>query len=300
MNANGKIQSRRALLQIGVRSLAGAGLLGTLEQVASATTAPDNRALVCIYLFGGEGGSHLPNVAALKALHRDEVLAVVRNVEPPVRSASLASAPGAVVEQQYEALRFLPNGFVTLEWAAQNAGISPRTGAGAFTFRSGVSMVARNSRGFQGDQFENTVLRQAMHSAAPLRTSFPDTTVGRQLRDVTRLLQASGTLCLNRPVFVCTSNGFTRSARKAGTLAPRYRDLGEAMAAFYDATVELGLERQVTTYTDAEFSFERSTRMSSRMILGGAAMECDGLKSSKLAADTYFGSLAGWHGSALA
>src|ERR1700687_1567433 len=123
MKANEKIQSRRAMLHMGVRSLAGVGLIGTLEQAAGAATAADSRALVCIYLFGGEGAEFLPDVAELKALHRQEVLAVVKHSAPP-SSESLS--------QRYEALRFLPNGFATLEWAAQKAGIHPRTGAGAF------------------------------------------------------------------------------------------------------------------------------------------------------------------------
>ena len=117
-----KIPSRRALLHMGVRSLAGAGVLGTLGQGASA--ASDNRALVCIYLFGGEGGSNLPNVTELKDLHRKQVLAVARNVAPPVQSHSAVSTPGQFMAQKYQALRFLPNGFATLEWAARKAGSS--------------------------------------------------------------------------------------------------------------------------------------------------------------------------------
>jgi uncharacterized protein (DUF1501 family) len=277
-----KITSRRAMLQIGVRSLAGAGLIGTLEQTAGAASA--DRALVCIYLFGGEGASFLPNVAELKALHRQEVLAVVKHDAPP---------SSEVMAERYEALRFLPNGFATLEWAAQEAGIQALTGAGAFTFESGVSMVALGGRTPEGDQFENTTLRQAMNSVAVRKASFPDTTLGRQLEDVCRLLQAGRTLGLNRPVFVCTANGFTRSAHQARTVAARYRELGQAMAAFHAATVELGLERQVTTYTDAEFSSEGNSRMASRLILGGAAMESDVLKSASVA---YSDSLAHWHG----
>jgi hypothetical protein len=94
-------------------------------------------------------------------------------------------------------------------------------------------------------------------------------------------------------VFLCTANGFTRSAQQARTVAARYRELGQGMAAFHAATVELGLERQVTTYTDAEFSGEGSSRMASRLILGGAAMESDVLKSASVA---YSDSLAHWHG----
>jgi uncharacterized protein (DUF1501 family) len=277
-----KITSRRTMLHMGVRSLAGAGLLGALEQVGGA--ASNDRALVCIYLFGGQGAAFLPNVAELKALHRQEVLAVVKHDAPP---------SSEVMAERYKALRFLPNGFATLEWAAQKAGIQALTGAGAFTFQSGVSMVALGGRVPEGDQFENTTLRQAMNSVAPRKASFPDTTLGRQLEDVCRLLQAGHTLGLNRPVFLCTANGFTRSAQQARTVAARYRELGQAMAAFHTATVELGLERQVTTYTDAEFSGEGSSRMASRLILGGAAMESDVLKSASVA---YSDSLAHWHG----
>jgi hypothetical protein len=238
--------------------------------------------LVCIYLFGGEGGSYLPNVAELKALHRQELLAVVKYDAPPS-------------SERYQALRFLPNGFATLEWAAQKAGIHPLTGAGAFTFQSGLSMLALGGSQPQGDQFENFTLRQAMNKVAPPKTAFPDTTIGRQLEDVSRLLQAGRALGLNRPVFLCTANGFTRSAQRARTVAARYRDLGQAMAAFHAATVELGLDRQVTTYTDAEFSAEGSSRVASRLILGGAAMESEIVKSASVAADTYSDSLAHWH-----
>jgi uncharacterized protein (DUF1501 family) len=153
-------------------------------------------------------------------------------------------------------------------------------------------MVALGGRQPQGDQFENTTLRQAMNSVAPGKTSFPDTTIGRQLEDVIRLLQAGRTLGLNRPVFLCTANGFTRSAQQARTVATYYRELGQAMAAFHAATVELGLDRQVTTYTDAEFS-GAGPCMASRLILGGAAMEGDVLKSAGIA---YSDSLARWHG----
>ncbi len=290
MKANGKIQSRRALLQIGVHSLAGAGILGTLEQVAGAATAPDHRALVCIYLFGGEGGSYLPDVAELKALHRQEVL-MVKNVAVPALSASFGSTPGEMVARQYQSLRFLPNGFATPEWAAQNAGISAR----AFTFQCGMSMLPLAGRRFEGDQFENATLRLAMNSVASLRTTFPDTTIGRQLEDVSRLLQAGSNLGLHRPVFLCTANGFTRSAERAGTLGARYRELGQAMAAFHAATVELGVESQVTSYTDAEFSLDSSTRRTSRMILGGAAKDAEVLKATASAADTYSASLVRWH-----
>jgi uncharacterized protein (DUF1501 family) len=291
------ILSRRALLRMGVRSLAGAGLLGTLEQAARANSKAEDRALVCIYLFGGEGGgARLPEVPELKALHRKRVLAIVKNVAQPSRNSTPADAPGDIMKQRCESLRFLPNGFATLEWAARMAGIDPLTGEGAFTFQSGMSMVSLDGHPREGAQFENAALRQAMNAVPRVRTSFPDTPLGRQLKDVTRLLQAGRTLDLHRPVFLCAGNGFTGGAERAGTIAARYHEIGQAMAAFYRATVELGLERRVTTYTDAEFSTDRSAPMNARLVLGGAVMDSDVPRSETLGADTYSGSLARWHG----
>jgi uncharacterized protein (DUF1501 family) len=296
MKTNDKLQSRRALLNLGVSSLAGAGLLASLEEAASATTtasATGDRALVCVYLFGGECGWDLPPIAELQAFERAGALRVLRNVSSGLRGQAVPSTPGEETAQRYSALRFLPNGFATPEWAARLAALGPVNGDGAFTFRNGLSLVSTDGRVWEGSQFENPSLRRAMSEVRALRTKFPGSSVGRQLEDASRLLRASGRLGLKHPVFLCTAGGFTSGARRSGTLNQRYQELGQALAAFYEATLELGIERQVTTYTDAEFptgiSGHREAR-GKRLILGGSTVQ------GELAAGAYHASLARWHG----
>ncbi len=330
-----KATSRRAMLHLGARSLAGAGLLATFERmsigVAAASTAPVGRALVCIYLFGGEGAetliapldpSHgasalaandlLPVVARisraryglnsaapeLQALYEGSALAVVTNVTSRGPNGPAPTTPGQLTALRYAGLRFLPNGFATPSWAAAIAGIHSLKGDGAFTFRSGMSVVSPGSELREGGQFENPTLRQAMSRAKPLQTSFPDTSLGRQLADVSRLLQTGANAGMSQMIFLCAAGGYTRSARLAGTLPRRYQELSQAMAAFYSATVELGLEQQVTTFTDAESAPAPNNLipMGARAILGGSVLGGDIYSTGNLSSDNYLGSIARWFG----
>jgi hypothetical protein len=302
MNVDGKLQSRRTLLTVGACSLGTARLLENLQKPGDAATSArsmtGDRALVCVYLFGGQGGQYLADVPELQALHRARALAVVRDVAPPFRNRLVPSTPGEFMRQRYGALRFLPNGFATPEWAARMAGIGPRDGAGAFTFESGVSLVSMDGRRRAGGQHENAMLRQAMNRVERLRVEFPATGLGRQLDDVSRLIRVSNELGLKRPVFLSKIGGFTSGAKEAGNLRARYQELGQAFAAFHAATLELGLERQITTYTDAELPVGQPGKppgLSVRLMLGGSVYQRDHA-GSKVTADSYIGALARWHG----
>jgi hypothetical protein len=323
MNDEIKATSRRALLHLGTRALAGAGVLASLDHfsagILKAGSAPSERSLVCIYMFGGEGGEGLitpyakapgvapgeflpvvarltqakyvlhPAATELQALYGTSALAAVMNVIP---------SPSQLTAQRYAALRFLPNGFATPSWAATMANVRSPQGEGAFTFNSGMTVVSPAAGLRQGGQFENPNLRQAMNQARPLQTSFPDTPLGRQLSDVSRLLETGRGAGMHQMVFLCSAGGFTRSARTAGTITARYRELSQAMAAFYAATVELGLEQQVTTFTDAESAQAVTNQVLSgaRVILGGSVLGGEVYTNGIPGSDNYLGSIARWFG----
>jgi len=302
-----RIHSRRAMLHLGIRTAAGAGLLGSLESITGATAnageGRQDRALVCVYLFGGVGEAHListggalhPAAAELHALRQSGALRVVPLPAAPAGRSDGAQSLPEIMARRYASLRFLPNGFATPEWAARAAGLEGHHGAGAYTFQSGMSLVIPGGPPRGGRQFEKTGLRQAMEDARPLAAAFPNSALGRQMEDVSRLLRAAGRLELSRPVFLCAATGFTESARQAGMLAGRYRELSQAIAAFQAATVELGLERRVTTYTDGE-SHEAAKAQRARIVLGGAAF--GGAKADEFnpAAGHYHASIASWLG----
>jgi hypothetical protein len=299
--------SRRDMLTLGVGALVGAGVVAQPLSAAIdvAAKSSHSRALLCIYLIGGAGDKHLampsaavpgawelnPSAAELRRLHESgELLLLTTEQRSQIKTAG--ARPGEAMAQRYAGLRFLPSGFATPEWAAQAAQLQGMQG-GAYTFHGGLSVVSR-SVSASGAQFENLELRRSMARLPALSTTFPDTTLGRQLSDVTRLLRLSDRLDLVQPVFLCTAAGFTDGAARAGLIADRYRELSQAVASFHDAIAELGMEERVTTYTDAELSTKSQARMSARFVMGAAALSP--ASAQGLTANGYQQTLTAWLG----
>lgn len=100
----------------------------------------------------------------------------------------------------------------------------------------------------------------ALSQPQTLTTTFPNTTLGRQLLQVARLIKANLTqssLGLKRQIFFCSLGGFDTHANQRGaggnSQDSLLTQLSQAMRAFYEATVELGVASQVTTFTLSDF-----------------------------------------------
>lgn len=251
-----------------------------------AAAAAENRTLVCIYLLGGSDGNSLiapldppqyaawekargelalradallpirarstkaeyglhPALVELQKYFNDGVAAVVANVGP-------ASRPNPVsTGSRYDSLSFIRDGYSTLDWAAAKAGARLDNDV-AFTFGNSVSMVAIGETRFEGDRRRNPALMEKIASAS-FKTSFPDTAIGRQLRNVAGLLKAGNVTGASGQVFLCPFGGFGPSIAQMKMKGPLYGQLSVAMAAMYRATVEMGISRQVTIFTESEF-----------------------------------------------
>src|SRR6185295_2110183 len=57
----------------------------------------------------------------------------------------------------------------------------------------------------------------------------------------------------NRQIFFCQLGGFDTHQNQLGTQSSLLVQVSQAIAAFYNSTVELGLDRQVTTFTLSDF-----------------------------------------------
>jgi uncharacterized protein (DUF1501 family) len=97
---------------------------------------------------------------------------------------------------------------------------------------------------------------QILSADVTITTAFPNTTLGNQLRQVAKVIKynsISSELQLNRQIFFCQLGGFDTHQNQVGTQASLLTQLSQAVRAFYDSTVELGLENQVTTFTLSDF-----------------------------------------------
>jgi uncharacterized protein (DUF1501 family) len=105
---------------------------------------------------------------------------------------------------------------------------------------------------------------QALGTVNPILTTvFPNTSLGRQLLQVARLVKAStdpsAGINMKRQIFFCQIGGFDThsnqtSATFVGSQGSLLSQVSAAMKAFYDATVELGVANNVTTFTLSDFS----------------------------------------------
>lgn len=95
------------------------------------------------------------------------------------------------------------------------------------------------------------VLRMAGDPAVP---AFPNTGLANQLRQVAKLISLRETLGLRRQLFFCSLGGFDLHGNQLTAHAALFTQLSDAIKAFYDSTVALGVEAQVTTFTLSDFS----------------------------------------------
>jgi len=94
----------------------------------------------------------------------------------------------------------------------------------------------------------------ALDQALDVTTTFPNTSIGRQLKQVARLIKNRSGLGINRQVFYVQLGGFDTHNFQAGDQANLFVQLSQAMRAFYDETSAQGISDKVTQFTMADFS----------------------------------------------
>ena len=91
-------------------------------------------------------------------------------------------------------------------------------------------------------------------SGVTLGTVFPaGNSLADQLKMVSRLIAARGTLGAKRQVFFVSIGGFDTHDSLLKVHPGLMSNVGDAVAAFYKSTVELGVANQVTTFTASDF-----------------------------------------------
>ena len=122
------------------------------------------------------------------------------------------------------------------------------------TFDSGLSMVqAANAVTGQAVKFAQ-VLSDALKSSTPLQTKFPLNFLGQQLQQVAQVIAIRSALGVGRQIFFCAVGGFDTHADQLPQHVQLLSTVSQGMSAFYQATQELGVANQVTTFTLSEFS----------------------------------------------
>ena len=93
----------------------------------------------------------------------------------------------------------------------------------------------------------------ALEYAQPLSTAMPASRLGQQLSTVARLIGVREQLQMQRQIFFVSTGGFDSHDDQLESQPALLSDVSESIAAFYRATVELGVASSVTTFTQSDF-----------------------------------------------
>src|SRR6266446_9821482 len=122
------------------------------------------------------------------------------------------------------------------------------------TLDSGISLVQPASNVTQNTIAQSKYLAGALNGVTALQTSFPNTSLGNQLKQVAQIIKVKNNLGVNRQVFFCSQGGFDTHSDQIHIQQNLLSQVSPAMSAFYKATQELSVQNNVTTFTLSDFS----------------------------------------------
>jgi uncharacterized protein (DUF1501 family) len=125
---------------------------------------------------------------------------------------------------------------------------------------------------------DSTLLTSILTNASTLQTKFPNTSLATQLQMIARLISAAPQLGLKRQVFFASLGGWDLHTGELPAHVTLLAQVSQALNAFNNATIELGVANQVTTFTASDFSRTFNTNGdgsdhgwgSHHLVMGGA------------------------------
>ena len=138
----------------------------------------------------------------------------------------------------------------TTECAARQATAQALVG-----FSSGLTLVqADNSITTNAYAYAKT-LSDAVQSITPLKTVFPaNNGLAAQLQQIAQIIQVRSALGVNRQIFFAGIGNFDTHSDQLPLQGALLAAISPALAAFYQATQELGVQNSVTAFTMSDFS----------------------------------------------
>ncbi len=148
------------------------------------------------------------------------------------------------------------------------------------TFNSGISLVQADDTIASNAYTYAKTLSDAVQSVSPLQTVFPsNNALAAQLKQIAQIIQVRAALGVERQIFFAGIGNFDTHGAQLPQQNGLLAQVSPALAAFYQATQELNLAGEVTTFTMSDFSrtFQPNSNSGSdhawgshHIVLGGA------------------------------
>jgi uncharacterized protein (DUF1501 family) len=161
------------------------------------------------------------------------------------------------------------------ECAAQQA-----TAQALLGFNSGISLIQADNNITTKAYAYAKALSDAVQSVNPLKTVFPaNNGLAAQLQQIAQIIQVRSALGVNRQIFFAGIGNFDTHFDQLDLQGGLLASISSAIAAFYQATKELGVQNNVTSFTMSDFGRALQPNSNSgsdhawgshHMVIGGA------------------------------
>jgi uncharacterized protein (DUF1501 family) len=129
------------------------------------------------------------------------------------------------------------------------------TAQALLTLDSGISLVQADDHITTNAYSYAKTLTDAVQSISPLQTVFPaNNGLAAQLKQIAQIIQVRAALDVQRQIFFAGIGNFDTHADQLTLQSTLLAEISPALAAFYNATVELGVQSEVTAFTMSDFS----------------------------------------------
>ena len=129
------------------------------------------------------------------------------------------------------------------------------TAQALLSFSSGLTLVQADNNITSNAYNYAKTLMDAVQSISPLQTVFPSNNgLAAQLKQIAQIIQVRSALGVQRQIFFCGIGNFDTHAGQVTLQGNLLAQVSPALAAFYQATQELNVASNVTTFTMSDFS----------------------------------------------
>ena len=132
----------------------------------------------------------------------------------------------------------------------------------------------------------NAIVRESLaaaDAANPINTPFPASHLGNQCKTISRLINARNELGHKRQIFFAAVTGYDTHDDQPAKHSNLLSELSKSMKSLYDATMQMGVESSVTTFTASDFgrTGASNNKIGSDHGWGGHQLICGGAVSGK-------------------
>jgi len=137
--------------------------------------------------------------------------------------------------------------------------VAPATDPGSVALQnmlslsSGVTLVQAAQSSLKDAVAVAQAVNTAVASSASLGVTFANTDIGTQLAQVAKLIQVRSALGASRQIYFCSQGGYDTHSNQLPQQVTLYSNLAAAMSAFDTAMGLLGVQNNVTTFTESDF-----------------------------------------------